>query len=224
MRNHQSGLADKQIFLLIFVFAALIGAALWWQARPNLPGGYSSLVVYPRAKIIEPFSLITPSGEPFTNAKLQGRWTALSFGFATCPDICPTTLTELPLVFGSLLDNDVQVYFVSIDPERDTLPILKDYVQHFDPRFQAATADVETLTRFAANLGAVFEKQSTGAGPTDYTMAHSATIFLINPSGQLAAMARPAQQSEFDWPALRRDVPVFLATQTAATTKGVSGP
>ena len=227
MRKHQNGLADKHIFLAIFAVAVLIGAAMWWQtqARPANTKTYASLVVYPRPKIIEPFQLQDPAGRRFTNAELQGRWTAISFGFTTCPDICPTTLTELPAVFGSSLDTQVQVYFVSIDPERDTPSILQDYVQHFDPRFRAATADVETLTKFSANLGAVFEKQSNGTGAMDYTMAHSATIYLINPNGQLAAMARPAQQSEFNWPQLRRDVPAFLAAQGAmATTQGGSAP
>lgn len=224
MRTHQSGLADKHIFLLIFAVAILIGAAMWWQSRPETTPGYATLVVYPRPKIIEPFSLQDPSGGAFTNANLTGRWTALTFGFATCPDICPTTLAELPAVFGPALDKNAQVYFVSIDPERDTLPILKDYVAHFDPRFHAATADVDTLTRFAANLGAVFEKQANGNGAMDYTMAHSATIFLINPSGQLAAMARPVQQSEFDWAGLRRDVPAFLAAQGLSSTTGGNAP
>lgn len=226
MRKHQYGLADKHIFLLIFALAVLIGAALWWrtQSGPAMTKSYASLVVYPQPKIIEPFTLQDAVGVPFTNADLSGRWTAISFGFATCPDICPTTLSELPAVFGSTLDQSVRVYFVSIDPERDTPAILQDYVQHFDPRFHAATSDVETLTRFAANLGAVFEKQSTGDGAMDYTMAHSATIFLINPDGHLAAMARPAQQSEFDWPALRRDVPAYLAAQGVATKKQGSAP
>lgn len=224
MRTHQSGLADKHIFLLIFVLAALIGAAMWWQSRPAAAPGYATLVVYPRPKIIDAFSLQTPDGGHFTNADLTGRWTAVTFGFATCPDICPTTLTELPAVFGATLDQNAQVYFVSIDPERDTLPILKDYVAHFDPRFHAATSDVDALTRFAANLGAVFEKQPSGNGPMDYTMAHSATIFLINPLGQLAAMARPVQQSEFDWAGLRRDVPAFLASQSSLATTGDSAP
>ena len=231
----QVGLADKHVFLIIFLVAIAAGLGLWLgsqTATTSNPGAitapagnanfdpraYKSLLVYPAPKTIAPFSLKNSDGSEFSQAALQGHWTLLSFGFTTCPDICPTTLTELNALFGilklpSLEASAAQVVFISIDPERDTPTNLDSYVKHYNPTFIGATGDIPVLTDFATNLGAVFEKEVTGPGAQDYTMAHTASIFLINPQGQLAAIARPVEQSLFDWPQLRNDVPAFLTSK-----------
>lgn len=231
----QVGLADKHVFLIIFVVAIAAGLGLWLGSRVQTsnvvasavdagldPHSYKSLLVYPAPKTIAPFSLKASDGREFTLAQLHGHWSLLSFGFTSCPDICPTTLTELSAVFGilklpSYQAAPAQIVFVSIDPERDTLENLDGYVKHYNPAFIGATAEVPALTAFATNLGAVFEKEANGTGPQDYTMAHTASIFLINPKGQLAAIARPAAQSMFDWPQLRNDIPAFINSTLLAT-------
>ena len=231
----QVGLADKHVFLIIFLVAIAAGLGLWLGAQTATPASsgattvpaanasfdpraYKSLLVYPAPKTITPFSLKNSDGNEFSLAQLQGHWTLLSFGFTTCPDICPTTLTELNAVFGilklpSLEASAAQIVFISIDPERDTPTSLDSYVKYYNPAFIGATGDIPALTDFATNLGAVFEKEATGPGAQDYTMAHTASIFLINPQGQLAAIARPVEQSLFDWPQLRNDVPAFLTSK-----------
>ncbi len=234
----QVGLADKHVFLIIFLVAIMAGLGLWLGSRVPTsstaanavdagidPHAYKSLLVYPAPKIIAPFSLKASDGKDFTLAQLQGHWSLLSFGFTSCPDICPTTLTELSAVFGimklpSYQAAATQIVFVSIDPERDTPENLDGYVKHYNPAFVAATADIPALTAFAANLGAVFEKEANGTGPQDYTMAHTASIFLINPKGQLAAIARPAAQSMFDWPQLRNDIPAFINSEMQGQVQG----
>ena len=238
----QVGLADKHVFLIIFLVAIAAGFGLWLGSqmlpgkRPTSsnaqatatppdnrvdPHAYKSLLVYPAAKTIAPFSLKNSDGSEFTLAQLQGHWTLLSFGFTSCPDICPTTLTELSAVFGilklpSYQAAAAQVVFVSIDPERDTPESLSGYVAHYNPAFMTTTGDIPALTAFATNLGAVFEKEANGPGAQDYTMAHTASIFLINPQAQLAAIARPVAQSMFDWPQLRNDIPAFIASELSA--------
>ena len=132
------------------------------------------------------------------------------------------------LKLPSLQAAAAQIVFVSIDPERDTPESLESYVKHYNSDFIAATGDIPALTAFATNLGAVFEKEANGLGAQDYTMAHTASIFLINPQGQLAAIARPLEQSLFDWPQLRNDVPAFLtdkieSTKALATTPTKGG-
>ena len=224
----QVGLADKHVFLIIFLVAIAAGLGLWLGSRVQIssatasnadagidPHAYKGLLVYPAAKTISSFNLKNSGGTDFTLAQLQGHWSLLSFGFTSCPDICPTTLTELNAVLGilklpSYQAAAAQVVFVSIDPERDTPENLDGYVKHYNPAFIAATGDIPALTAFATNLGAVFEKEANGTGPQDYTMAHTASIFLINPQGQLAAIARPLAQSMFDWPQLRSDIPAFI--------------
>ncbi len=233
----QVGLADKHVFLIIFLVAIAAGLGLWLGSRvqtsssaaantnaPNDsvdPHAYKSLLVYPVAKVIAPFSLKNSVGTDFTLAQLQGHWSLLSFGFTSCPDVCPTTLTELSAVYGilklpSFQAAAAQIVFVSIDPERDTPENLAGYVKHYNPAFIAATGDIPALTAFATNLGAVFEKEANGPGAQDYTMAHTASIFLIDPQGQLAAIARPAAQSMFDWPQLRNDIPAFINSKIQA--------
>ena len=238
--SSQVGLADKHVFIIIFLVAIAAGLGLWLGSQvttsPSLspsvsaasapadagvdPHAYKSLLVYPSPKTLAPFSLKNSDGSDFSLAQLQGHWTLLSFGFTTCPDICPTTLTELNAVFGilklpSYQASAAQVVFVSIDPERDTAESLDGYVKHYNPAFIGATSDIPALTAFATNLGAVFEKEANGPGAQDYTMAHTASIFLINPQGQLAAIARPVAQSMFDWPQLRSDIPAFIASRFA---------
>ena len=232
-RFGQVGLADKHIFLIIFLVAIAAGVGLWLGSQvsrstvpaPSTPAAglnphaYKSLLVYPAAKLIAPFNLKNSDGTNFTLAQLQGHWSLLSFGFTTCPDICPTTLTELNAVFGilklpSFQAAAAQVVFVSIDPERDTLESLASYVGHYNPAFIAATGDIPALTALTTNVGAVFEKEPNGPGTQDYTMAHTASIFLINPQGQLAAIARPVAQSMFDWPQLRNDIPAFINSES----------
>jgi protein SCO1 len=230
MKKSQAGLADKHIFLIIFLIAIAAGLGLWLGGRVSVstspqasaptnsanntnidPRAYKSLLVYPNPKIIAPFRLQNVDGSEFTEAQLQGQWSLLSFGFTSCPDVCPTLLTEIKPVLTKIAEPKPHMVFVSIDPERDTPAVLKDYVQHFDATFIGATGDIPNLTQFAASLGALFEKEATGTGAMDYTMAHTATIFLINPQGQLAAIARPQEQSRFDWAQLGQDIPAFLA-------------
>jgi protein SCO1 len=214
------GMSDRAIFSLIFVLAVLAGLGLWLFNAPKVatnPYTYRSILAYPQAKKIEAFTLrtlATKGGtvEPFSNTNLQGAWTILAFGFTTCPDICPTTLTEIETALKPI-PNKPRVVMVSVDPERDTDEVLREYVQYFDPSFVGATADIAVLEKFAANLGALFEKEATGTGPMDYTMAHTATIYLINPDGNVAAMIRPGAQNLFDWPQIRRDLPAFLSAQ-----------
>jgi protein SCO1 len=231
MKKSQAGLADKHIFLIIFLVAIAAGLGLWLGGRVSAPSkvptaaatidprAFKSLLVYPNAKTIPPFRLQNVDGNEFTEAQLQGHWSLLSFGFTSCPDVCPTLLTEIKPVLAKITGSKPRMVFVSIDPERDTPAVLKDYVQHFDASFQAATGDIPSLTQFAAHLGALFEKEANGSGPMDYTMAHTATIFLINPQGQLAAIARPLEQSRFDWTQLQQDIPAFLAMNAMAGEK-----
>jgi protein SCO1 len=226
--RHCQGFSDRAIFSLIFLLAVIAGSALWFFNRSKAdsargavttqslanPYTYRSILVYPKAKQIEAFELRTLSSkdaavQPFTNTNLQGGWTILAFGFTTCPDICPTTLTELKTALKPVTTKP-RVVMVSVDPERDTDEVLREYVQYFDANFVGATADVAVLQKFAANLGALFEKETTGTGAMDYTMAHTATVYLINPDGHLAAMLRPGEQSLFDWPQIRQDLPAFL--------------
>lgn len=134
------------------------------------------------------FVLTSATGASFDSKALLGHPHALFFGFTHCPDICPATLAEMTAFMAQLgPDADrLKVVFVSVDPERDTPAVLKEYLENFDRRIiglTGATADIAKMTR---GYGIVAVRQDLGQG--NYTMDHSAGVLLIDSSGQLVSI------------------------------------
>ena len=130
------------------------------------------------------FALMDQNGDPFNQARIQGHWSLLFFGFTYCPDICPTTMTFLNQFVASLEDaeaEDTQVVMISVDPARDTPSQLASYVPFFNPDFIGVTGEFLDIHRFATALNTPFRKVS-GAGD-DYQVDHSSNVVLINPRG-----------------------------------------
>lgn len=119
----------------------------------------------------------------------MGHPTLVFFGFTHCPDVCPTTLVKLAAVKRTGALPDLRVLFVSVDPARDTPAVLASYVHAFDPDFLGATADSATITRLAQKFGVAVARVDLPGG--DYTMDHSATVFLLNRRGEIAAVFTP---------------------------------
>lgn len=144
---------------------------------------------------IAAFERITDRGEPYRNADLLGHWSLLFPGFTHCPDICPTTLSTLKAVAPKLRDAgiDVQVLFLSVDPERDTQAQLNAYVRYFDPLFIGLTGPEEGLRTLASALALVYQRVP-GPTPESYTMDHSSALVLINPQGRARAYLTPPHQ------------------------------
>jgi len=139
----------------------------------------------PTPKTISSFNLTDDSGKPFTNENLKGHWTFMFFGFSGCADVCPTTLTELNKMYQQLNQGTAtqlpQVVFVSVDPERDTLNVLHNYVKNFNPNFIGATGSAENLNVFVKDLGVYFAKVPKEGN--NYGMNHSSQIYIFNPEG-----------------------------------------
>lgn len=167
--------------------AGLVVAQLLMQPSRIRSG---TLLQQPRA--IEAFELSDTRGAPFTKAQLQGRWSLVFAGFTHCPDVCPNTLAVLKTVKARLdaQQRDLQVVFVSVDPERDTAQKLDQYVHYFDPAFVGATGPNEELDKLARSLSLVYAKVP-GDAPAGYTLDHSAALVLINPQAQVAAYFMP---------------------------------
>ncbi|MBL4826153.1 MAG: SCO family protein [Spongiibacteraceae bacterium] len=129
------------------------------------------------------FSLESEAGA-FDKQSLMGHWTIVFFGFLHCPDICPTSLSQLATLAASLaekpIDKKVAFVFVSVDPERDSLVEISQYVRHFHSSILAVTGSEEQLTQFAKRLGIQFKVSSDNE---DYTVAHSITFSIIDPEG-----------------------------------------
>ena len=137
--------------------------------------------------VVAPFTLIDQDGRTVTEAALSGRPAVLFFGFTYCPEICPTTMVTLSGLLGKMgpQADKLGVYFVSVDPERDTVGTLKDYMAAFDPRIRALTGPAEQIAAIAKPLAIVYRKVAI-EGSATYTMDHDATVYLINAKGEFA--------------------------------------
>jgi protein SCO1 len=137
------------------------------------------------------FSLTDASGHVRTLADYKGKAVVLFFGYAQCPDVCPTTMTEMAQVRQQLgADGDkLQVLFITVDPERDTPEVMKAYMGAFDPSFVALIPTPAQLPGVAKDFK-VYYKKVDGKTPTSYSMDHSAASFVYDPQGRLRLYER----------------------------------
>ena len=144
------------------------------------------------------FSLVDPDGKVRTLADFKGKVVVMFFGYTQCPDVCPTTLTEMQQVMslmGSQSDK-VQVLFVTVDPERDTAAILKQYVPAFDPRFLGLRPVDDAALEKVAKDFKIYYKKVPGTSPGSYTMDHTAGSYAFDPQGHLRLYIKHAQGPE----------------------------
>jgi protein SCO1/2 len=148
-----------------------------------------------------PFRLVDQSGAPVTEAILKGKWTAIFFGYANCPDVCPTTLVALAqakAALGAKADK-LQILFVTVDPARDTPAHLKDYLDNpaFPRGVLGLTGTPEQVAVMAKAYRVYYKKVGEGPG---YTMDHTAVVYLMGPDGRFDAPMTfgvpPAQMAE----------------------------
>ncbi len=130
------------------------------------------------------FSLIDQDGEAFSDADLKGKPYAIFFGYTHCPDVCPTTLFEMSAALQKLGADAgaLNVVFVSVDPERDTPALLKDYLSAFDPHIVGLTGTMESVAAAAKTFHVVYRKNPAEGG--DYSMDHSASVLLMDTEGR----------------------------------------
>lgn len=168
-------------------------------------------LVYDQPVALQPFSLRDHRGQEFSQTDLLGGWTLIFFGFTSCPDICPLTLTELSQFYQALpadgYGSDTRVVMVSVDPERDTTQRLADYMSSFHPDFVGVNgpyADIAALARqlFISHSPPPPQAaaQDAHAGhaeaqaPDEYLIDHSGNILIINPEGMYYGFFEPAIQ------------------------------
>ena len=144
------------------------------------------------------FSLLDTNGNTKTMADYKGKVVVVFFGFTQCPDVCPTTLTEMDealKLLGPKADK-VQVIFITVDPERDTASVLAQYVPAFNPRFVGLRpADEAGLEKVAKDFR-IYYKKVPGSKPGSYTMDHSAGSYVFDQNGQLRLYIKHAQGPE----------------------------
>ncbi|MDA0573950.1 SCO family protein [Burkholderia gladioli] len=141
------------------------------------------------------FSLPDSSGKLRTLADFKGRAVVLFFGYTHCPDVCPTTLAELAQAMQQLGPEAkrVQVLLVTLDPERDTAPLLAQYVAAFDPSFIALRPADDAQLRQIAKDFRIYYARAAGKTPGSYTMDHTAASYVFDPDGKLRLFVRDGQ-------------------------------
>jgi len=140
------------------------------------------------------FSLYDVNGKLRTLADFRGKAVVVFFGYTQCPDVCPTTMTEMAQVMKQLgADADkVQVLFITLDPERDTADVLRQYVPAFDPRFMGLRGDAAQTQKVAQDFK-VFYQKVPGKTPGSYTMDHTAGTYVYDPQGRVRLFIRYGQ-------------------------------
>jgi len=142
------------------------------------------LYLFQNPRALPEYELLNEEGELFTPQSFEGQWDLVFFGFTFCPDVCPTTMATLKQAYDALPESDresVRVVLVTVDPARDTVPVMKTYVEHFDTTFTGVTGDFLDVHRLATGLSIPFAK--VPGGGDNYQVDHSANIAVINPRG-----------------------------------------
>lgn len=189
--------STSSIPIWLFVAAAVAAAlGLWLGQRffaAPAPPPLENAVLYPTPRPIPEFHLTQANGQPLTLADWRGHWTVVYFGYTSCPDVCPTTLTAFKQVWKDLaahgLTGKVRFDFISVDPQRDTPDVLHKYVSYFDPDFIAATGVDDQLTPLTRALGLMYAR-NTGANGA-IAVEHSGAAVIVDPQGREAGILRP---------------------------------
>jgi protein SCO1/2 len=186
---------------LLFVFGAFLAGLVLCFAVIVLvigPRGGNSAI---SSAIGGPFQLTDQDGRPVSDRDLRGKPYLIFFGFTRCPDVCPTALFDISEVMRSLgPDADsTAALFISVDPERDTPAVLKDYLSSFDPHVRGLTGDAASLAAVFKAFRVYYKKVPLDGG--DYTMDHTALTYLMDKDGRFVApfnLKRPPEAAAAD--------------------------
>jgi len=200
-------LAQRTVFLILIVVAAIAGAALFvYESAQDDSGrvtakGFSGPQMF-SGKIGGTFQLTDHHGHTVSDTDLRGRPALIFFGYTQCPDVCPMTLLRLTEAL-ELLGHDfaaIQPVFITVDPLRDTPEVIADYIANFDPRFIGLTGTRQQIAGVERAF-AVYAKAADGAEKdTNYLVDHTALTYLIGPDGAFRAFIQqtlnPAEMAE----------------------------
>jgi protein SCO1/2 len=174
----------------------------WW--RVDGPGATEPSGLLPRPLADMDFRLMDHEGRLVGPESLIGRPSMVFFGFTFCPDVCPTTLSDISGWLDALGEDarQLNVIFITVDPERDTVEALAEYVGYFHPAIRGWTGSEDQIARAANGFRASYARIPTDGG--DYTMNHTASVFLFDAVGRFVSMIDYHEPREFAVPKIRR--------------------
>lgn len=177
-RSYTRRLIWTGAFLVVLILVAVAG---WWYLLPPTLHG----IPLQSPRVADDFTLTTTTGEPMSLSDFRGKYVVLFFGYTSCPDVCPTTLSDIQQMLkelGAKRAEDVQVVMVTVDPERDTAQQLAAYLHYFDPSFIGMTGSVADIQPVAKQFGIFFEK-APSSDKNNYVVDHTAVVTIIDPKG-----------------------------------------
>jgi protein SCO1/2 len=178
--------------LAVAAAAAGVAAGVWYTYSDEATVRNATVLDVPRP--LPEFQLIDEHGAASSRADLEGHWTVLFFGFTHCPDVCPMTLQALARALRSLDDlppgRRPTARFVTVDPERDTPEQLAHYLGFFDADMHGLPGDIAEVDALTRALGVAYSRVEE-ADADDYTMDHTAALFLVDPAARLHAVFTP---------------------------------
>ena len=182
---------------IAFILIAIIGFFGWRVYHVQIKDPLDRILLDPPLTLT-PFHLNAGDNNPFTLEQLKGKWTFLFFGYTSCPDVCPTTLTEMAsmskLLAKSTEPNTIQFVFISVDPERDTPEHLKNFVAYFNKTFTGATGTIDQLNTLTRQINIKHRRLKEQGN--NYLVEHSADILLFDPQARLFARFPAPHYSE----------------------------
>ncbi len=196
--SHRRGIRFTVAIVLVFI-AVVLGGFIYTMSKPR-PLSDSALrannaFLFEAVRDIGDFSLVDDNNKPFTPADLRGKWSLLFFGYTFCPDVCPTTLAQLNQFYSKLepkYAGDTQIVFISVDPARDDVAQLHEYVHYFNIKFRGVTGEFLALQKFATALNVPFSK--IPGGGDHYQIEHGDNIAIIDPQGHYVGFFKSPHQ------------------------------
>ncbi|MAZ15273.1 MAG: electron transport protein SCO1/SenC [Ahrensia sp.] len=194
----------------VLVFALFIG---WWQV--DGPGSPEPAGQMPIALSAMDFSLTDHEGKEVGPGTLVGRPSMVFFGFTYCPDVCPTTLSDISGWLDDLGEEAevMNVVFITVDPERDTVEAMAEYVGHFHSAIRGWTGEDEEIEAAARSFRASYEQVPTEGG--NYTMNHTASVFLFDAVGRFVTTIDYHEPREFAVPKIKRALKEIAKPETS---------
>jgi protein SCO1/2 len=180
---------------LVAVVALIAGLYIAVVIAPPTETKYFSQ--YPAARALPSFQLYDQAGEVFDNSQLKDHWSLVFVGYTFCPDICPTTMAEFKRIYPQLQQIEseypIQVWFLSVDPGRDSASRLNEYVNFFHPDFKATSGEHTQLFPLVRAMGMMYSMSDDMTNP-NYLVDHSSSVTLINPKGQVVGRFKPQME------------------------------
>ena len=190
-RNHNLTLIA--VAIISIVVGVLVSQKLL-KAPATIPENLSATLL-DKAKPLYNFRLIDHNNKPFDLNRLKGHWSFLFFGYTHCPDVCPLAMQIMRKVWQApqlktVINTNMQMIFVSVDPDRDKPALLKSYVQYYNPAFIGVTGKADEIDNLTGQLGILYGFDDPNENG-DYNVSHSGQIILIDPQGNMRAVFSP---------------------------------